>query len=478
MKNANYYPYERLAIRLDTTHLLIKGLYWLSSYWGTFQRFDGKWIKYSPEEDSIEEVISDKYAHVPMENLKAISTAFDEWKLLAPTLDEPLDFSYCDEFVRRYDFENTEPVAEGYPPLSEFYEIYRWSRNFVDGYFDGLDHSLFGGSWLGASERDMYYNEILEIQARRTDYENEIKARRHLTPEAIEALQLVYTESHPVLLDCVKRLHDLAFFQYQLECQRLRIDDDWSLFFPTSKYHDFLLGKVRMTTKELLEVMDYFTKQVLHGSRFKSGLVPIIDPLSTSSWYQSVMGSNNSRKTLIEKVEVKMCQCMGMKMHDDFGKSTYQFPNGTIETLHEICPENELLAEELYLLYIPILKTRESDENWTMFACYSGQIAEVRPGLYFYSFGDTEEVGERNFYIQGELESVMHMLLDEWGPSAPPWRKFLNQIGINGYPKSYEPGGMVSAADFFPTVDEPTLTVSVSFNMENTDLLRILRSLT
>ena len=35
----------------------------------------------------------------------------------------------------------------------------------------------------------------------------------------------------------------------------------------------------------------------------------------------------------------------------------------------------------------------------------------------------------------------------------------------------------MSAADFFPTLDDPTLAVSVSYKLEDADLTRILKSL-
>jgi hypothetical protein len=118
-------------------------------------------------------------------------------------------------------------------------------------------------------------------------------------------------------------------------------------------------------------------------------------------------------------VSVKLCGCDGEKDHDEFPEGEYTFPDGTKEILPVLCLENEIYPEDLYYEFYPVLKTLESDEEWTMFACYAGQIAEIRPELYFYSFGDIDEIGERNFYIQGGLESVVDMLLEEWGPQAP-----------------------------------------------------------
>ena len=176
-------------------------------------------------------------------------------------------------------------------------------------------------------------------------------------------------------------------------------------------------------------------------------------------------------------VAIKVCECDGEKDHNEYPMSEYVLSDGSIEVLPELCLENELYPEDLYYEFRPVLKTLESDEEWTMFACYSGQIAEVRPGLYFYSFGDVDEIGERNFYIEGDLESIIDLLLEEWGPSAPDWESFFKTIGTNGYPEDYEPGTLVDAKYFFPHSDAESLTVGISFNTENKELRQILRSL-
>jgi len=112
-----------------------------------------------------------------------------------------------------------------------------------------------------------------------------------------------------------------------------------------------------------------------------------------------------------------------------------------------------------------------------MFACYAGQIAEVRPGLYFYSFGDVDEIGERNFFIKGELKSVVHMLIREWGPSTSRWEALLRNVGSRGYPGGYEPGTIVNLSVFMPNTGEDTLTIGFAYNMEHEELHQILREL-
>ena len=179
----------------------------------------------------------------------------------------------------------------------------------------------------------------------------------------------------------------------------------------------------------------------------------------------------------LNMVEIKLCGCDGELDHNDFPEIEYTFPDGSTELLPVLCLENEIYPEDLYYEFNPVLKTLESDEEWTMFACYAGQIAEIRPGLFFYSFGDIDEIGERNFYIQGDLETVVDMLLEEWGPDAPAWEVFFKSIGQNGYPEDYEPGTLVDVTFFLPNNDSETLTVGISYNMENKELLQILRSL-
>jgi hypothetical protein len=103
-------------------------------------------------------------------------------------------------------------------------------------------------------------------------------------------------------------------------------------------------------------------------------------------------------------VSVNLCGCDGEKDHDEFPEGEYTFPDGTKETLPVLCLENEIYPEDLYYEFYPVLKTLESDEEWTMFACYAGQIAEVRPGLYFYSLCFSfETYGSRSIPIMYEL---------------------------------------------------------------------------
>ena len=176
-------------------------------------------------------------------------------------------------------------------------------------------------------------------------------------------------------------------------------------------------------------------------------------------------------------VEIRHCGCDGEMQHNEYPEREYTFADGSTEYLPELCRENGIYPEGIYFEFSPVLKTLESDEEWTMFSCYAGQIAEIRPGLYFYSFGDVDEIGERNFYIQGDLALIIDMLLDEWGPDAPPWRVFFKSIGISGYPEGYQPDTLVSATSFFPSTDAKTLKVGISYNRENKELLQILRSL-
>ena len=174
---------------------------------------------------------------------------------------------------------------------------------------------------------------------------------------------------------------------------------------------------------------------------------------------------------------VKICPCDGYREDYEIIMSEHQFPDGSTELLPMLCPDNDFNNSDLFALYQPVLETAESNENWTMYAIYLGMIAEIKPGLYFFSFGDSDEVGEYNFYIRSDLKPVLEKLLSEWGPAAPPWRDFLRSLGEHGYPAGYEPGSMVSYEDFFPLLDEEGLSVGVTFNWENPELVRLLKEL-
>jgi len=475
MNKNSYYPFDRLAIRLSSNNLIIEGFYWLSSYWGIFERVNGKWVEYHHEEDVFENVIKDFYIHCSFRDLKDLTVAYDGWKEIESTLEEPLDYSFCEDFRKSYDFESAQPVAAGYPPLNSFYEIYRWSRNFIDEFFDGLNDPLFGDEFIGASERDTQYQEVLRYQSYRLDYEAEIKRRRTLSNLEAEALELTLEQSHPILLDYVARLHEAAYVQYKLECKRLGINDDWALFYPTIKYIEFLDGTAQTSSRELLEVGEYFSELLMHGSRNKSGLTPIRDPRSTSEWYKKTMKVKIEVVESNNKVAIKLCNCESK--HDEFHKEDHVFPDGTKENLPTICVENELYPDDLYHEFQPILKTLESDENWAMNSYFVGLVAEIRPDIYFYRFGDVDEIGESNFYIKGDLKSVIYLILREWGPSGKWWQALLRNIGSHGYPKGYEPGSMFSLIDYFPNAKEETLTLGFSYNLEKKELHQIMREL-
>ena len=177
------------------------------------------------------------------------------------------------------------------------------------------------------------------------------------------------------------------------------------------------------------------------------------------------------------EIAINVCKCGGNYLHHDFSMSEYLFPDGSSEILPDLCPLNDHLSSDLFQQFKPLLKTLESNENWTMFSCYSGMIAEVFPGLYFYSFGDVDEVGESNFYIKSELSLILEKLLSEWGELAPPWRNFLRSVGNTGYPEGYEPGSMVDHKVLFPNVDEEGLSVGFSFDRENHTFISHLKGL-
>ena len=176
-------------------------------------------------------------------------------------------------------------------------------------------------------------------------------------------------------------------------------------------------------------------------------------------------------------VSIRLCKCGGEPEHSEFINVDYAFPDGSTENLPTLCFENELYPADLEHQFRPILKTLESDENWTMNSYFAGVISEVRPGLYFYSFGDVDEIGERNFFIKSDLRSAVHMLLREWGPSCSRWESLLRNAGSRGYPGGYEPGTIVNLNVFMPHTGEETLTIGFAYNMEHKELHQILREL-
>jgi len=177
------------------------------------------------------------------------------------------------------------------------------------------------------------------------------------------------------------------------------------------------------------------------------------------------------------KTEVKICPCDGLMEHARFEEVEHIFPDGSIELLPTLCPENELLPSDLFEQYKLILETLESNEEWTNYATYSGQIAEISTGLYFYSFGDIDEVGETNFYFKCELKPILEELISDWGPAGTAWREFLKSVGEIGYPKGYQPSSMVDHIELIPKLNEEGLFVGFSYNTLNSELISLLKEL-
>ena len=178
----------------------------------------------------------------------------------------------------------------------------------------------------------------------------------------------------------------------------------------------------------------------------------------------------------LNAVPVRLCSCDGKRTHElEFDE--YVFPDHSIEQLPSFCIENELLGLDIYQAFQPVLKTLESNENWTMFACYAGLLAKVSDGLYFYAFGDIDEAGENSYFVKSDIATILDLLLEEWGPDAPSWRDFLRSVGETGLPAGYDPGSLVDHKVFFPRLDEEGLSVALSYNYEMPELHAALRSL-
>lgn len=152
----------------------------------------------------------------------------------------------------------------------------------------------------------------------------------------------------------------------------------------------------------------------------------------------------------MEKIAIKVCTCEGE--HKNFPTSIYKFGEiGAVE-LPDLCPNSDLSQNELTQFEL-LLETTEENQNWTLYSIYRGRIARIQENLFFYTFGDIDEIGESNFYIYGSLRDVVEYLLSEWGPLAPDWRQLFKNWAVNGIPDHYDPSELTYWAHFFEKPD-------------------------
>ncbi len=182
----------------------------------------------------------------------------------------------------------------------------------------------------------------------------------------------------------------------------------------------------------------------------------------------------------MQKIAINVCECDGT--HVDFPISSYRFDNLGEFQLPDLCPNSDLTQNELTQFEL-LVETAEENQNWTLYSVYQGRIARVQESLYFYSFGDIDEIGGSNFYISGSLGEVVEYLLSEWGSSAPDWRGLFKKWASEGIPSEYDSSNLKSWTELFLNPDPEIvndlegLEVSVYLNLEDQELTTELKKL-
>ena len=182
----------------------------------------------------------------------------------------------------------------------------------------------------------------------------------------------------------------------------------------------------------------------------------------------------------MQKIAINECDCEGD--HEEFPRSIYNFSElGSIE-LPDLCVESDLSQNELSQFKL-LIETTEENQNWTLYSIYRGRIARIQENLYFYTFGDIDEIGESNFYIHGSLGEVVECLLSEWGPSAPDWRSLFKQWATKGIPHAYDFMQLADWTEVFLNPDPKIiddlegLQVRIYLNLEDAELTETLTKL-
>ena len=182
----------------------------------------------------------------------------------------------------------------------------------------------------------------------------------------------------------------------------------------------------------------------------------------------------------MQKIAINVCECDGS--HEDFPTSSYKFSGAGDTQLPDLCPNSYLTQHELNQFDL-LIETTEENQNWTLYSAYRGHVARVQDNLYFYSFGDIDEVGESNFYIEGSLDEVVEYLLTEWGELTPDWRGLFKDWGANGLPKGYDSSKLITWTDLFTnpnpesSADLEGLEVSLFLNLDDDELVSTLKKL-
>ena len=182
----------------------------------------------------------------------------------------------------------------------------------------------------------------------------------------------------------------------------------------------------------------------------------------------------------MQKIAINICDCEGE--HEDFPTSVYRFSEiGEVE-LPDLCPNSDLSQNELTQFDL-LIETTEENKNWTLYSVYMGRIARIQENLYFYTFGDLDEIGESNFYISGSLREAVEYLLSEWGELAPDWRGLFKKWTTEGIPASYDSSSLRSWTELFLNPDPEIvndlegLEVALHLNIEDEELVSELKKL-
>jgi len=182
----------------------------------------------------------------------------------------------------------------------------------------------------------------------------------------------------------------------------------------------------------------------------------------------------------MQKVAINICDCEGE--HEDFPTSVYRFNEiGEVE-LPDLCPNSDFSQNELTQFDL-LIETTEENKNWTLYSVYMGRIARIQEDLYFYTFGDIDEIGESNFYISGSLREVVEYLLSEWGELAPDWRGLFKKWTTDGVPRGYDSNQLSIWSDLFLNPDPEIvndlegLEVALYLDIEDEELVSELKKL-
>ena len=182
----------------------------------------------------------------------------------------------------------------------------------------------------------------------------------------------------------------------------------------------------------------------------------------------------------MQKIAINVCNCDGT--HEDFPISFYRFNEAGDIELPDLCPNSDLTQSELTQFQL-ILELTEANENWILNEIYRGRVARIHNNLYFYTFGDIDEVGDSNFYIEGTLAEVVEYFLSQMGEFGPDWRGLFKAWATNGLPKGYDSSKLSPWTDLFTHRDPETvadlegLEVSVFLNLNDDELVNTLKKL-